>query len=52
MRNWEVFNPMTGTIKHRVPFQWMARLLAMRPLRCYFPFEVYLDYARKGEGYI
>ena len=45
MRNWEVFNPMTGTIKHRVPFQWMARLLASGRF-------LYLDYARKGEGYI
>jgi hypothetical protein len=42
MRNWEVFNPMTGTIKHRVPFQWIARMLANGSL----------DYARKGEGYI
>ena len=44
LRRWDVFNHYNGQNRWQVPFKFMARLLART--------DPYLDYARKGEGWL
>jgi len=53
MNQWEIFNPYTGEIKYRVPFAWIAKLMTdWNNRNGEYSAHPFLDYARKGQGYL